>query len=437
MKIHPDRTTPPPLERKRNVELPSMRRMTLDNGAVMYVLDSRDTEINRISVLLPGGTADAPNPSIALLAAAMQAEGTPTRTAEEIASAIDYNGSWMQANAISHHTRTNLVALPSRMRHVLPIYADTIFNANIPAKELTSVSRELAGAARLRQSAVDFRASELSARLTFGQSHPLAVHATPDDILRCSAREISSFRNRFCRPERMTVFAAGNITPEIEDDINRTLGSVPAATGDYSPPVIFPPQPSAPTVEFTPVEHATQSAISITLPAVPRTHPDYIDLRLTVMALGGYFGSRLSSTIREEEGLTYGIGASLYGYAEGGVVGISTQCDDTNAAAVVDRVRAEMRRLVDEPPGQEELERITRAEATILTEATETPFAVTDFHITMHTAGIGSDYFARRLAAADTITGPRMAEIAGRYLDPDRIIVAIAGNPSKISLPRL
>ena len=51
----------------------------------------------------------------------------------------------------------------------------------------------------------------------------------------------------------------------------------------------------------------------MSIPTIDRSHEDYISLRLVVMALGGYFGSRLMTNIREDKGYTYGIQANLYG----------------------------------------------------------------------------------------------------------------------------
>lgn len=48
---------------------------------------------------------------------------------------------------------------------------------------------------------------------------------------------------------------------------------------------------------------AQQSSVKIAIPVIGREHPDYIDLRLAVIALGGYFGSRLMTNIRERKGL--------------------------------------------------------------------------------------------------------------------------------------
>jgi predicted Zn-dependent peptidase len=44
---------------------------------------------------------------------------------------------------------------------------------------------------------------------------------------------------------------------------------------------------------------------------LPKSHPDFLKLSVVNTILGGYFGSRLMSNIREDKGYTYGIGSGL------------------------------------------------------------------------------------------------------------------------------
>ena len=45
-----------------------------------------------------------------------------------------------------------------------------------------------------------------------------------------------------------------------------------------------------------------QTAVNLIIPTIGRFHEDYEKLRFATFALGGYFGSRLMSNIREEKG---------------------------------------------------------------------------------------------------------------------------------------
>ncbi len=423
-----NRKTPPKLHGIGDFTLAKPRQIILDNGMPLIVLDSREASISRLTAICEGGTADASSPVIPAIAAAVQTEGTPSMDAGAIATAIDYNGAALAASALSHHTRTQLRALPERFHDVLPIMVDTIFNATLPPVELRTIRRRLSAAARLRQEKVDYRASALSARATFGEGHPLSREITDEAVMHATRRQIAAFRQRFVRPDRMHLFLTGTVTPELIDDINRTFGAVPVPESKKRGLQMHPFNPSSELWHTERMPGTSQAAIAVTIPTIGRDNPDYLDLRLAVSALGGYFGSRLQSSIREEEGLTYGIGSQLLGYAEGGVVNIQTQCDNANVHNVIDSIRRELRRLADEAPTELEMQRMAHSEFTSLLEAAETPFSVLDFYITLLTAHLPADYFDRRMAAARGITAGKIARLAATYLDPERMIVAVAGD---------
>ncbi len=63
------------------------------------------------------------------------------------------------------------------------------------------------------------------------------------------------------------------------------------------------------------------------------------------------------TSIREEKGLTYGIGAYLLGYAEGSIITIGAQADMDYIDRVIDETAKELRLLGTEPMAEEELHR--------------------------------------------------------------------------------
>ena len=68
-----------------------------------------------------------------------------------------------------------------------------------------------------------------------------------------------------------------------------------------------------------------QSAIRMGRPAINRNHPDFQALQVLNTVLGGYFGSRLMTNIREDKGYTYGIGSGVSALKHGGALFIATE----------------------------------------------------------------------------------------------------------------
>lgn len=164
----------------------------------------------------------------------------------------------------------------------------------------------------------------------------------------------------------------------------------------------------------------------MSIPAIPRTHPDYNALRMTVTALGGYFGSRLMTNIREDKGYTYGISAALLGAREGGYTMISAQCDDRYTEALIEETKSELRQMVDKPLSDDEFNRLKFNVASDLASTLDSPMTMMDYYILKRSVGIPDNYFEARQATLATIDPDTIREMSRRYLDPDQLRISIA-----------
>ena len=91
----------------------------------------------------------------------------------------------------------------------------------------------------------------------------------------------------------MTLYLAGHVTPGLEELVNRTFGSIDIDSSRGVELKFVPFGSENDSRRLIEMEGVLQSAVRMGIPTISRQHPDYIELRLLVMALGGYFGSRL------------------------------------------------------------------------------------------------------------------------------------------------
>ncbi len=184
--------------------------------------------------------------------------------------------------------------------------------------------------------------------------------------------------------------------------------------------------PAGPQIVRTALPGAVQAAISMGLPGPRRTDADFVPLRNAVTALGGYFGSRLMTSIREEKGLTYGISAYLLGYREGSVITIKAQADNAYVDRVIDEVRKEIAKLASEPMGDDELHRLRQNLSTSLVEILDSPFSIADFYRSLIPLGVDPHaYFAERAALAETLTADSILEATRCHLDPMALRISV------------
>lgn len=235
-------------------------------------------------------------------------KGTESRSALEIARAVDRVGGYLNAfterdNICVHCT------LPARhWRLALDILADLCFRSTFPAEEVERereviVSEILASLDDPEETAHDL----LLARIWPGDPLSLPIAGSEEDVRRAGREELLAFRELMLGPERLLVTTAGpGSAEEIEAALRELLSGLPgrkayAPFPDFAEPLFHPCVDRAPA-------RLSQAYLLVALPLHPPFAPgDFY----TMSALNGAFGesmsSRLFQQLREREGLCYSV----------------------------------------------------------------------------------------------------------------------------------
>ena len=278
----------------------------------------------------------------------------------------------------------------------------------------------------LNESKVSYLAEQALKPLVMGACHPLAQAATIESIRRVERADLLAFHRNVVERSAKKAYLSGAIDDELRSEAVNFLGSLPAAQAD-SPVTVVPFSPQPPQRVFTEKSDALQSAVCMAIPAPLRSHPDYVALRFAVMALGGYFGSRLMKNIREDKGYTYGISSGLLGCPEGSYALITAQTDNRHVEALIDEVRRELTRLAEQQMDDEELSRLRRHIEASLMETLDTPFSIMDFYTTADALRMPADYFRRQVDTVGMLSAEMIMDMARKYLSPDMLRISVAG----------
>jgi predicted Zn-dependent peptidase len=164
-----------------------------------------------------------------------------------------------------------------------------------------------------------------------------------------------------------------------------------------------------------PQEH--QAAIRIGRKLFTQHHPDYNGLFVLNTILGGYFGSRLMTEVRENLGLTYGIYSGIDSFAEDGCLYISTETTTQNIEKVIQAIQDEIQQLQTTLVGEEELQMAKNYLMGHLMTQLDGPFASLDYIKTMKIERLPDSAFADTVRTIREITPERLQELAVRYMD--------------------
>ncbi len=427
---HPDRSVPPVVRPFGHLALPPMERIKLDNGLALNVYDHSHQDVSELIFLAPGGVAEAMGSPVASMLVPVMLDGSMNYPDGKLADIFEYNGAKTIPSVSDHYTGSALRMLNSHWSHLLPVYADMIFSPQFSNQAVDTCKLRMAQNAAIAMQRVEYKAQAKLKELAYGVEHPKAVMEIPESIEAVSRQDFIDWHRHLINDglAGTELFLSGRVSPAMVEEVNRVFGSIRIDHSLSCSPNIVPFTPEAPAECFVKSPGALQSAIRLAIPSIPRTHPDYILLRCAVVALGGYFGSRLMANIREDKGYTYGIQAGLLGSPEGTIMLVQTSADNAYVDGVLRETRHEIERLYSGDFDAGEMERLRQYLMSSLAQNLDTAFSITSYHITERVSFTGPDYFSRQFDVISSMTPEALGEVARRHLPLDKAIVVVAGD---------
>ena len=307
-----DRTAMPDAAPSPTFNPPVPTRATLSNGMKVVIVEKPGLPVVAQGLLLRAGgiTDPADKPGIASLTATMLAEGTPTRTSQQISDEMEFLGSQLRASASREFATISTETLTSHWQNALEILSDVAQNATFPQQEFDRVrSERLTDLSRIPDSPQAI-ASRASQALLFGSGtrygHPLSGNEAA--VKAITRDDLASHHAAHYTPEGTTLMLVGDIS---RDEAIRQAESAfgnwqPGAVSDSQGDADSTPDDGTTTIYLADKPGAPQSVIRSGYLTVPRHHPDYLALNLLNYILGGQFSARLNMNLRQDKGYSYG-----------------------------------------------------------------------------------------------------------------------------------
>lgn len=256
---------------------------------------------------------------------------------------------------------------------------------------------------------------------------PAGRLATPESLQAVTAEEIRAGLAAQIRREGVLVAAAGAISAAgLREALATLFEGLPAG----APPPLAPLPPMAAFGVVRRPLAAPQSSLVFGQDALPPADPAWEAQQVALRILaGGGFTSRLMRAVREERGLTYGIGAGLEVLQGRALIIGSVATENAQAGEVWRLVREAWARMAAEGPTAEEV-----ADA-IAFLAGSLPLQFTDTRrsasllLNLRQAGRAPDWLAGRPQRLAALTRAQVADAAARALRPQALALAVAGEP--------
>ena len=427
------RSTPPPIKDFARLSMPQLTCMDIGNGLSLNYVDCGKSGANNISIMWNYGSDRIKGAKDAVFATRLMMEGTKSMTANQIADRLDFLGTFVNQNSGTSYSNIDALSLNNFTPKVLEILKDVLLYPTFPEERLEALKRKAISQYDIDHSKTNFVAREELQTMLCGPDHPYYRKSLREDIENITVDDVRRTWREGIFGTKMDVYASGNITEQINEALCEFAHAIEDKTKETpktAEPVKIPFSPEIPGTKVIDMPGVRQSSIAIGIPTITRNHPDYIPLRIAVVALGGYFGSRLMTNIREEKGLTYGIHASLAGTYEGANINIYADCDAAYVSTVLKEINFEMERMAEETMDISEFKRLRSYYMTVIASTLESFKSIGDFYQSRLTVGIPDNYFTAQQDVLESITPEDISKIARRYFltQEERIVICGTNN---------
>jgi zinc protease len=227
-------------------------------------------------------------------------------------------------------------------------------------------------------------------------------------------------------PANGFMIVSGQFDDTIFEQLNEHFGQQPAGIA-AQPTRDSREQPTEPKREHLKMSGAQQTSLWMGRPLFSRDHADYAGLFTLNTVLGGFFGSRMMSNIREKRGLTYHISSSLDMMWRTGMWSISAEIKLGKQKQVLSEVMKEMEKLCQAAPESEEWEMVHNYILGGFLSMVDGPLAMADTGRTMLVDDVGFGHFDDLVAKVRQQTGAELPALATKYFAENDWWVVTAG----------
>jgi predicted Zn-dependent peptidase len=266
---------------------------------------------------------------------------------------------------------------------------------------------------------------DVLAHAIFGD-HPLGrpIIGTADVVSSVPVPEIAAYHDsRYVGPN-LVVSAAGNLEHDRVVELAQRFfdarpGSANGAEG--------PPPAATPRAAFH-SKTTEQYHLCLGGPGIPRADDRRFALRVLDTLLGGSSSSRLFQEVREKRGLAYAVYSYASHYVDSGQVGIYVGTRPDNVGEAMDVIGTELRRIVDEPVGEDELDRAkenVKGRMVLSFESTLSRMNRLGGSVLTEVPLLSLD---EMIAAVDSVSLDDVSALARELFAPDRLSAAGVGD---------
>ncbi len=428
LQVTAQKQTPPAGGKPKDFKLPEKKEKQLANGLrstlVQYgAVPKADVQL----IIKTGNVHEAANEVwLADLTGMLLKEGTQTKTFKEISKKVAGMGGDIIVNTGMDNVTISGSVLSEFVPELIKVIADIIINPAMPSSEIDRLKADLKRQLTVQRSVPQAQASEKFFEMVYND-HPYGRYFPTEAMLDSyTLDKVKGFYETNFGAKRSVLYIVGKFDEAAASKaIDDSFSSWKEGPAVYFPPVT---QQRSNDIAMIDRKDAPQSTIMIGLPTLIPKDQDYVALQVTNSLLGGSFGSRITSNIREDKGYTYSPYSTIQNRK--GVSIWYEQADVTSehTGESLREISNEIKKLQTEPPSQEELEGIQRYMAGTFVLQNSNPGGIIGQLNFIDLHGLNDSYMTDRVKNIYAVTPEKVTQMTKDHFKYEDMLLVLVGD---------
>lgn len=430
--VHAQKQTQPEGGTPRDFQLPEKKLSKLSNGLSSTLVQYGAIPKVNISVIIKTGNIhEGPNEVwLGDLAGNLMREATTTMDFKTISKKVaSMGGSVNVATGLNQMTISGSV-LSEFAPELIKILADIVMNPAFPEKEIERLKNDLKRNLTVQMSSPQNQATDKFRSIIY-KDHPYGRLYPTEVMLNSYTLEmVKGFYEKNVGAKRTVVYAVGKFNEEaVKKSIEEAFGK-----WKEGPDVNYPIATPVTTNEIALIDrpNAPQTTVLLGLPTLDPSKSDYLPLQVTNSILGGSFGSRITSNIREDKGYTYSPFSTINNGVKVAIWYEQADVTTEHTGASLSEISKEIKRLQSEPPSKEELQGIQNYEAGVFVLQNSTPGGIINQLNFLDLHGLSDSYLTDRVKNIYAVTPEKVQQMAKDYFKYEDMTLVMVGDKKQL-----
>ncbi|KWV58937.1 zinc protease [Bradyrhizobium macuxiense] len=414
-----------------------IQRVVSPGGIGAWFVQDATVPLIAMEYAFSGGASQDPptKPGVGNLVADLLDEGSGDLDSKTYHERLDRRAIELSFQATRDHFRGSLRMLKDNKDEAYDLLRMALTSPHFEPTDVERIRAQVISTLRRESTNPSSLAGRKFLEVAFGD-HPYGRSATGtlESVPKIEISELKDYVRRVIAKDTLRIAVVGDVDPDtLGKLLDKTFGGLPAKAELTPVPDVVATKP--PQRAFVPLD-VPQTVVTFGGPGIRRHDPDFMAAYVVNHILGGGgLSSRLYKEVREKRGLAYSVYEALIWMDHSALFIGNTGTRADRAGETVDAINAEIRRIAEDGPTQQELDEAKSYLKGSQMLALDTSSKLAQGLLQYQLDKLPIDYIEKRNAIVDAVTLEDTKRVAKKLWGDGLLTVIVGRAPQAAAQP--